>query len=131
MSEGNVDVIQRLYGAMDVQDAEALAEIASPDMEWIPDWRVGEGPVRGIEEVIRFFRGRAEVLEELRTEPERVWDLGDRVLVFVRHTGSGTTSGAGFDIRIAHLWTLRDGVVVRGEGYADRDEALEAAGISE
>jgi ketosteroid isomerase-like protein len=131
MSEENVDVIQRFYLAMDAQDAEALAEIAAPDMEWIPDWRVGEGPIRGMEEVIRFFMGRAEVFEELRAEPERVWDLGDRVLVFVRHTGSGTTSGAGFDIRIAHLWTLRKGVVVQGEGYADRDEALEAAGLSE
>ena len=44
MSQENVDVIQRLYWAMDAQDAEAVAEIAAPDMEWIPDWRVGEGP---------------------------------------------------------------------------------------
>jgi ketosteroid isomerase-like protein len=130
MSEENVEVIQRLYRAMDAQDAEALHEIASPDLEWIPDWRVGEGPVRGREQVIRFFRARAEVFEELRTEPERVWDLGDRVLVFVRHTGTGSGSGAGFDIRIAHLWALSDGMVVRGEGYANRDEALDAAGLS-
>jgi uncharacterized protein len=131
MSAENVEVIQRLYRAMDDQDAEALDAIASPDIEWIPDWRVGEGPVRGREQVIRFFRARAEVFEELRTDPERLWDLGDRVLAFVRHTGTGSSSGAGFDIRIAHLWALRDGVVVRGEGYADRDEALEAAGLSE
>src|SRR5262249_34897462 len=106
-------------------------DIASPDIEWVPDWRVGEGPVRGREQVIEFFWARVEVFEELRTEPERVWDLGDRVLVFVRHTGTGSSSGAGFDIRIAHLWVLSDGVVVRGEGYADRDEGLEAAGLSE
>ena len=130
MSEENVEVINRLYRAMDDQDAVAFGDIASPDIEWVPDWRVGEGPVRGREQVIRFFWTRAEVFEELRTEPERVWDLGDRVLVFVRHTGTGASSGAGFDIRIAHLWALSDGVVVRGEGYADRDEALEAAGLS-
>ena len=53
------------------------------------------------------------------------------MLVFVRVSGSGAGSGPGFDIRIAHLWTLSDGVVVRGEGYGDRDEALEAAGLSE
>jgi hypothetical protein len=40
-------------------------------------------------------------------------------------------AGADVDIRIAHPWTLRDGLVVRGEGYGDRREALEAAGVDE
>ena len=74
---------------------------------------------------------RDHLPEEPRLEPERFWDTGDKVLVFVRATGRGTASGAGFDIRIGHLWTLRDGLVVRGEGHANRDEALEAAGLSE
>jgi len=72
---------------------------------------------------------QAEVFEEFRAEPERFWDLDDKVLVFVRTTGRGAASGAGFDIRIGHLWTLRDGLLVRGEGHASRDDALEAAGL--
>ena len=71
------------------------------------------------------------MFDELRTEPERFWETDDKVLVFVRVKGSGAASGAGFDIRIGHLWTVRDGVVVRGEGYGDRDQALEAAGLRE
>jgi ketosteroid isomerase-like protein len=51
--------------------------------------------------------------------------------LFVRFIGSGVSSGAAFDIRIAQLWTLKDGLAVRGEGYGDRDEALEAAGLLE
>ena len=72
---------------------------------------------------------QAEVFEEFRTETERFWDTDDKVLVFVRTTGRGAASGAGFDIRIGHLWTLRDGLLVRGEGHASRDDALEAAGL--
>ena len=53
------------------------------------------------------------------------------MIPFVRVTGVGRASGAEFDIRIAHLWTLRDGMVVRGEGYGDRDRALDAAGLGE
>jgi ketosteroid isomerase-like protein len=53
------------------------------------------------------------------------------VLVFVRVTGRGEASGASFDIHVGHVWTVRDGVVVRGEGYGHREEALEAAGLSE
>lgn len=116
---------------MDARDPETVAELAHPDVEWIPDSRVGEGPVRGRDNVIRFFADRAEMFGELRTEAERFWGKDDRVLVFVRVTGRGQASDAGFEIRIGHLWTVRDGVVVRGEGYGDRGEALEAAGVSE
>ena len=39
---------------------------------------------------------RAEMFGEIRTEVERVWDLGDRVLAFLHVTGSGSgLSGAG------------------------------------
>ena len=71
------------------------------------------------------------MFDQLRSEPERFWEADDKVLVFVRLRGTGAASGAGFDIRIGHLWTLRDGVVVRGEGYGDREQALEAAGLRE
>jgi ketosteroid isomerase-like protein len=131
MSEENVEIVRRLYRAMDARDVEAAAELVHPDAEWIPDSRVGEGPARGRENVIRFFTDRAEMFDELRVEIERFWETDDRVLVFVRVTGRGAASGAAFDIRIGHLWTVRDGVVVRGEGYGDRDEALKAAGLSE
>jgi ketosteroid isomerase-like protein len=128
MSEENVELIRRLYRAMDARDVEAAAELADPELEWIPDARVGEGPIRGRERVIRFLEDRAAMFGEIRTEIERLWHNGDRVLAFIRVGGEGTSNGAGFDVRIAHLWTIRDGRVVRGEGFGDRDEALEAAG---
>ena len=131
MSEENIGVIRRLYKAIDARDSEGFAELTHPALEWVPDQRLGEEPVRGREKVIRFFSDLAQMFEDLRTETERVWETGDRVLVFVRVSGSGAGSGPSFDIRIAHLWTLSSGIVVRGEGYGNRDEALEAAGLSE
>jgi uncharacterized protein len=131
MSQENVEIVKAAYVAWNAGDMEALAELADPDVDWIPDSRVGQGPIRGRGNIIRFFMEQAEVFEEFRAEPERFWDTDDKVLVFVRTTGRGAASGAGFDIRIAHLWTLRDGLLVRGEGHASRAEALEAAGLSE
>ena len=131
MSEENVEIVRRLYRAMDARDVEAFAEFGHPDAEWIPDSRVGQGPVRGRENVIQFFTDRAEMFDEYHVEVERFWEKDDQVLAFVRVTGRGGASGATFDIRIGHLWTVRDGVVVRGEGYGDRAKALEAAGLSE
>ena len=59
--------------------------------------------------MIEFFTDRASMFGEIDYEFERVCDRDDQVLVFLRVTGSGSASGAGFEIRIAHLWTLRDG----------------------
>jgi ketosteroid isomerase-like protein len=127
----NAEIVRRLYAAMDDRDIETITELAHPDAEWIPDPRVGEGPIRGRENVIAFFLDRAEMFGDIRTDLERIWEKDDQVLAFIQVTGEGRASGAGFDIRIAHVWTLRDGVLVRGQGYGNRREALEAIGLSE
>jgi ketosteroid isomerase-like protein len=131
MSEENLEVIRRVYRAMDARDLEALAELGDPDVMWIADESVGERPVHGREQVVSYFQERAEMFGEINTEIERLSDAGDKVIAFLHVTGSGVSSGAGFDIRLAHVWTLREGLVVRGEAFADRDRALEAAGLSE
>ena len=71
------------------------------------------------------------MFDELRIEPERLSATEDRVLAFLRVTGCGQASGAAFEIRIAHLWTLRDGMLARGEGFGHRSEAHKAAGLRE
>lgn len=81
--------------------------------------------------MIRYFMDRAEMFDELHIEPERFWTKEDRVLVFLLVTGRGQASGAPFEIQIAHLWSVAGGVVVSGQGYGDRSEALTAAGLSE
>jgi ketosteroid isomerase-like protein len=131
MPQENVEIIGRLYRAMDARDLRGIEELAHAEAEWIPDSRMGQGPIRGRANVINFFEERAEMFGELRTEVERLSEVDDRVLAFIRVSGRGGISGAGFEIRIAHLWTVRDGVVVRGEGYGDRSQALEAAGLRE
>jgi ketosteroid isomerase-like protein len=68
----------------------------------------------------------------LKLEPERFFDVDDeRVLVLVSGTAVGAGSGVPVEARGAHEITIRDGVVVRLKVYRDRDEALEAVGLSE
>ncbi len=132
MSQENVERARKAYEREGMDGWIALlTEHARSDVEWIPDRRVGEGAIRGRDKVIEFFTDRASVFGEMEFEVEQTWDRGEQVLLFLRVSGSGSTSGAGFDIRIAHLWTLKDGGVVRGEGFGDRDEALKAAGLPE
>ena len=80
--------------------------------------------------MIRFFAERAAMLDELRAETERCWGKDDRVLCSFGSRDAAMPVARSSRSGIGHLWTLRDGVVVRGEGYGDRGKALEAAGVS-
>jgi ketosteroid isomerase-like protein len=87
--------------------------------------------LRGIDE-IRRFRDVGPWGRSLRFEPERYFDVDDeRVLVFVRVTATGQASGAPVEVRNAHEFTIRDGLIVRFKVHRDRAEALEAVGLRE
>jgi ketosteroid isomerase-like protein len=79
----------------------------------------------------RMFEGLLEVWDDLALEPEEVIDFGDRVLIAARITGHGRRSGVALDAALFQVLTLRGGLIVRQEDFADRDAALEAAGLSE
>jgi ketosteroid isomerase-like protein len=125
MSEENVEIVRRLYRAMNARDVDAVAKLAHHDMEWIHDRRMGQGPVRGVENVIRYFSEEAEMFSEARIEPEGFRDTDDKVLAFLHVTGRGRASDAPFDIRIAHLWTLEEG----GDLIFSADDAPDDRGV--
>ena len=72
-----------------------------------------------------------DAFDELSAAWERFFDLGDRILVFVRILGIGKGSGARAEAAQAHLFTVREGKVTAWALFVDRSEALEAAGLSE
>ena len=47
------------------------------------------------------------------------------------HEGQGRESGVEVDTRFYEVCSLRDGKVSRVDEYIERDDALEAAGLSE
>src|SRR4051794_11404476 len=100
------ETVSRFYRLMNAGDVAAAAELLDPGAEFIPDSRAGESPTHGRENVMRFFVDTAESFDMFRVEPEELWESDDRVLVFVHITGRGRGSGAPFEIRIAHLWTV-------------------------
>jgi ketosteroid isomerase-like protein len=71
-----------------------------------------------------------EIWDDFRIEPECFFDVGERVLVFVRTSGTGKQSGATVAIPAAHLYTLRNGHVARFQIFLDRHEALRAVGLT-
>jgi steroid delta-isomerase-like uncharacterized protein len=128
---GNVDLVRSLYEAMNSQDVEAASALLAPDCEWVSDPRTGIRPKHGRDDVVAFFLDQAEMFGEVAVEVDELRDAGDRVVALIRVQGSGFASGASVEIRIGHVFEIRDGKIVRGEGFGDRESALQSVGLTE
>ena len=70
--------------------------------------------------------------DRLTFEPVEFSDVGDdRVLIEYIQRGWAAGSDVAVELVNWSLATVRDGRVVRWQGFTDRDPALEAAGLSE
>jgi ketosteroid isomerase-like protein len=131
MSEENVEIVRAIYA--DPRGLIAAAKRAAPDVEFDFTDAYPDRPIlKGVEEMRRFRETGPWRGSPIHIEPERFLDVDDeRVLAFVRVSTTGRDSGAEVEMRPAHEFTIRDGLIVRFKAYRDRAEALEAAGLSE
>jgi ketosteroid isomerase-like protein len=131
MSQENVEIVLRLIEAFQHDEEEAMLSMVDPAIEWYP---IGEGHSlsRGHEAAIRVRRRSwLEVWEGRRIDVEEVKDGADGVVACLHLTGRGKLSGVEVDLRVYMHYKLRDGKIAYVYEYADRAEALEAAGLRE
>ena len=101
-------------------------------MVWPSDYQsiVGETVYRGLNGVEAATREWFEAWQSYTLSAEELIDADDLVVVLSHARAVPKHGGTGLNRRGAEVWTLRDGKVVRMRGFSDRDEALEAAGLS-
>ncbi len=129
MSQEDCEALRLGYEAYNRGDSVGLLRGMHPDIEW-KTIRSG-GPYHGEDEVRRFLEDMREPFEEVMIEPEEWFDHGDRIVVFLRIRARPRGSDAVAENRVGHLWTMRDGKAIRCETFPRREDALEAAGLSE
>lgn len=131
MSQENMEVIRRLYEAVNAAGLEVAVDFAHPDIEVVPPPNWPEtSTVKGLERVLEVTRQWVETFESFRVEPERYLQAGERIVVYVRDTGRIRGSGAEIDTHLIHVWTLADCKVIRWELFSDEAQALDAAGLT-
>jgi uncharacterized protein len=135
MPEENVEIVRRGYELYAAGDLEGVAALFSADAELADAGGLGvagtaAGTRQGPEGFLRANEEVLEAFEDYRVEPGEFIDVGEAVVVPVRISGRGRASGAKQEARLAHLWVLRNGEVIRGEVYRTPEEALEAAGAN-
>jgi ketosteroid isomerase-like protein len=137
MSQENVEIIRRRNEASDRRDAKATLDFYDPKVE-IDASRLGvaglagEGRVyHGHDGLRRFFREWHEAWEEVEYDYRELLDAGDHVLSVLTYRGRGRASGAEVEMPVLIMETFRSGKIVRVVWFLTREEALEAAGLSE
>ncbi len=132
MSQENVEIVRGAYKAMSRDDWDAVLEAADPDFELVPpDQSPRSAPVRGAEEVRAWYTDQRETVGDLSVEVEELIEAGGFIVALIRLRIRPHGADADFELRIAHLWTLRDGKLTRCEVFPERENALEAAGLSQ
>ena len=109
---------------------EVEGGLFGPDVEWHndPEWP-GGGVHRGAEAIRRDLARQREAWGEARFDPVEIIRGGDRIVVLIDMRVTGKTSGAPVGVEGAHVFTLRDGKVVKVEAFVDRARAFAAAGL--
>ena len=133
MSQENLDWARRAYAAFNRGDLAGGVENFAPEFEWVATGVVPdvEGVYRGPGEYRRFLELWWSEFEDPHIEVHDLTDAGDQVLASLTLRGRGKQSGVATSWEIWHVWTLRDGKVVGHQAFTSRDEAFEAAGLSE
>jgi ketosteroid isomerase-like protein len=135
VSAETLELIRQGYDAINRGAWEAAVENVDPDVEWIvPDILPDSAgrSYRGPEGVKTFLETWREVFPDFRVEIEEMIDFDEHVLVMARVGGQGRDSGA--EVKspsFPHVWTFREGKVVRLEMFPRKAVALEALGLSE
>ncbi len=133
MSEKNIEIVRQVYECVNRRDWDRLAELMDPHVEQHGTvGGFGEGIVhRGLSQIRQMYEGDEEAWDAQRIEPEKLFEAGDRVVVLQREYQRGKGSGVELVVETAAIVDLRDGRIVRMQGYMDRQAALSAAGLSE
>jgi ketosteroid isomerase-like protein len=127
----NVEIIRGLYEAFNRGgDWSAVLLYLSPEIEFETDPRHPKaGIYRGLEQYQAFLEEFEAPYEQTVMEPEQFFAKDDQVVAFVKARRRPRDSTAEIEIRVGFLWTLRDGKIVREQVFAEREKALEAAGL--
>ena len=134
MSQENVEIVRRIVSEFS-ETLQPVSGLTSPDFIWnTGSWTPWTGPseYRGIDGFMQFFGEWIAAYDDWAQEVEEIVDAGDKqVLVITRQRGRLRDSDSWVDLEAGFVYTIDDGLLVRGDVYGSRAEAFKAVGLEE
>jgi ketosteroid isomerase-like protein len=131
MSEENVKLAYRAIDAVNRRDLDAFLDLMDDEVEAVSRIVAIEGGLHGHAGIRIWWENWFEAFPDYDIEVVEVRDRGDLTLATLRALGHGGGSDVPFEdaVWLANRW--RRGKIVWWRVFSTRDEALEAAGLSE
>jgi ketosteroid isomerase-like protein len=133
MSQENGETLRQSFVAFDQRNRAAWLASRAQDVEVLAARYWPEaGAVRGREAAWDFYVQAVEPFDGFSAADAELVEAGpDKVLIHQRHALRGRASGAEVELNYWVVVTFQEGRIVSEHWFADRDEALEAAGLRE
>jgi ketosteroid isomerase-like protein len=130
MSEGNVEVVERLFDLYASDGVEAVLEVMDDDIVIVvpPEMSAEPDTYRGHDGVRRYFAGFDGMLEDVRYEASELIREGEHVLAVARLGGRGVSSGLEVELSTVVVHTVAGGKITRIEPFTDLESARQALG---
>ena len=132
MSEsGNVVAVRRFVDAFNRRDISEVLGEADTDIQ-LDEWPEAPGArsYRGPDGVRQALDTWFETWEWMHVEIEELREVGDRVFFVLHQRAKGSSSGIEVEIKSWNVYSFGEGKLTRIQLFLDRDEALEAAGLT-
>lgn len=106
-----------------------LASLTTADFEFVSNRdSVGmPGRREGVEAFLAAYRNYAEMWESYSLKPQRLVEVGDKVVVEAKIAGTTRTGGVQLEQYVAAVYTFEDGKIKRIEEFSDPADAYAAA----
>ena len=128
MSQENVERVKVAFAAHNRGDLDAWLDLYDPEVEFET---LLLGAHQGKEAMRRLYHENQANQSGYTATPVELIDTGDKLVTVVEVGGAGIASHIALDDQIAFIHTFKDGLVVREQTFRNREEALQAAGLSE
>jgi ketosteroid isomerase-like protein len=133
VSEENVETLRAISSAFNQGDIDGLVRYLHPEVEIHP-------ATGGILDMATMYRGHdgmrqfAETAWEsfdMAVEIEEITTAPDGRILATERWQMRARDGIETGFQLTDIYTFRDGLIIRIDGFRERAEALEAAGLSE
>jgi ketosteroid isomerase-like protein len=131
MSEENVEIVRGILDAYLAGDFQTALGRIDPEVEFDLSMRPDGKVYRGHDGIVEGLRTWTGTWEDYSLEITELIDAGEHVIAVDRQSGRGKGSGMLLEHSFSNVYTLRDGKVIRVAVFANREDALRAAGVSE
>jgi ketosteroid isomerase-like protein len=123
--ERAIAILRKAYADFNRGDIAAAVESLDPDIEWTePESFPGGGTYHGQAGAKTYLTQSRAAWADVRSEPERFITSGNRIVVFVYARVRPKDSNDWLEVRLADVYTFRDGRPIQMRAFADREEAL-------